>query len=184
MLIDADYGGPSPLTAVDRLNVRRDIRDIIERSIDLLDALGPDPDFEEGDDGEPSLGSCETHPSASSWHTNARPRGETGGSQEHWADGAGDDREPDAGDDAEEVNEDGGDVNDEPHDACCTFDDIIADQDAADLLREELWFQGVMDRSHDDRLRAHDETRAAIARVTRRMPRSHWGSISRIVVRR
>lgn len=62
----------------------------------------------------------------------------------------------------------------EPHDAAGTFDGIVADQDAADLLREELWFASLMDRSRADRLRVHNETRRQIAHVTGRMPASYW----------
>ena len=74
-------------------------------------ALGPNTD-----DGEPSLGAPETYLfSAITFNTGKGTR--TLCDQTHWADGSKDDREQDAGDDREEENEHGGDIQDEPHDA-------------------------------------------------------------------
>lgn len=114
----------------------------IERLIDLLDAMGDDPDAEDGGDLEPSLGALENH-----LNIGMEPRS---GDQTHWGHTSKDDREDD-GDDLEDgadaepslgaandyvcrsqelwsqdggsfhdecevENEDGGDILDEPHD--------------------------------------------------------------------
>lgn len=93
-----DYGA-APLAS--RAEARKQLRDLIARACTLLDELDGDPDFEEQHDEEESLG----------WE---------GGRSHVWANNldreedAADDCEPDA--DLEEVNEDGGDVCDGPHD--------------------------------------------------------------------
>ncbi|MGU3665050.1 hypothetical protein ACLBX9_12790 [Methylobacterium sp. A49B] len=85
--------------------LRRRIADRIEADLALLDALDGDPD------SEPSLGAPE--PVIGSGF-GLGPRVLT--DQERWAEGSADDREQDAGDEREEENEHGGDIQDEPHD--------------------------------------------------------------------
>ncbi|WAC29246.1 hypothetical protein [Ancylobacter sp. SL191] len=67
----------------------------------------------------------------------------------------------------EEDDPPGGDVVDEPHDAD-TFTDLIADQDAAELLQDELWFAERMDLTRNERRDASNATLQALAKVTGR----------------
>lgn len=82
---------------------RPEVEDLIGGLIDLLDAMDGDADL------EPSLAAPEpviTNGWGNCPHSN----------QAHWAGGATDDQEHDAGSDREEENEHGGDIQDEPHD--------------------------------------------------------------------
>ena len=85
--------------------LRRRIADRIEADLALLDALDGDPD------AEPSLGAPEPIIPVGYGHVRCAAT-----DQAHWADGAADDREQDAGDEREEEDEHGGDILDEPHD--------------------------------------------------------------------
>ncbi|MER9590914.1 hypothetical protein NKI94_19175 [Mesorhizobium australicum] len=98
---------------------RRSIADSIERLIDMLDAMSPDPDLEDGADDEPSLGSnalgsyqagttddregdfADFEDSGDEHDASASTNWAKGG---HWCE------------DVEEENEHGGDILDEPHD--------------------------------------------------------------------
>ncbi|RTL97429.1 hypothetical protein EJV44_08935 [Ancylobacter aquaticus] len=176
---------------IERFALRERMEAAVESMLALLDELEGDtdrePDFgdwEPDNDDEPWLG----------WSQNG------GGSPNY---DAGEDREYDVGDDlqgpdvdreytalehhgmgfvrsgrddAEEDDDGGSDVNDEPHDDINTFDGILADQDAAALLHEELWFQNAMDATRAERLKAHDETLGQIAKVIKRTPASHWST--------
>ncbi|MGU3449709.1 hypothetical protein [Methylobacterium sp. 391_Methyba4] len=89
--------------------LRRRIADRIEADLALLDALDGDADL------EPSLAACEPILGGGLMsHRDGRVRRFE--EQEHWAGGATDDREQDAGDEREEEDEHGGDIQDEPHD--------------------------------------------------------------------
>ena len=80
------------LKALGRL--RREAAAEIERLIDLLDEIGPDPDLEPaGDELEPSLGALESHPVPDTWRTRKGIFRDNGGAQLRWADAVGDDRE-------------------------------------------------------------------------------------------
>ena len=85
--------------------LRRRIADRIEADLALLDALDGDPDV------EPSLGAPEPI-ITSGWGRDRCQHSD----QAHWAAGGTDEREDDAGDNREEENEHGGDIQDEPHD--------------------------------------------------------------------
>ncbi|WP_018391047.1 hypothetical protein [Ancylobacter sp. FA202] len=87
--------------------------------------LCPTPHDDAEDDGcrEPSIASPESYPRG--WYGDrtlspcgflSRTFGFNGGDQSAWARGCANDREDDAGDDPEDVNEDGGDILDGPHD--------------------------------------------------------------------
>lgn len=71
-------------------------------------------DAEDGGDREPSLAAPERHPFIHG--PERRAWGERGGNQSAWATGCANDREEDAGEEPEAVNEDGGNILDEPHD--------------------------------------------------------------------
>jgi hypothetical protein len=118
-----------PETLLVPLTNRKAIADSIERLIDMLDAMSPDPDLEDGADDEPSLGwglrggqsflagtapnlpptdTCDLELDTSDDEPNGDERDAScpanwakGG---HWCE------------DVEEENEHGGDILDEPHD--------------------------------------------------------------------
>ncbi|CAA2102002.1 hypothetical protein MBUL_01464 [Methylobacterium bullatum] len=81
-------------------DLRRRVANAVEVAIAFLDAAGGDPDFEDGADDEPSLGSL-------GGTGTARMLTGFGFKGERWAGGSDDDREEDAGDMPETVNEDG-----------------------------------------------------------------------------
>lgn len=90
-------------------------------------------DAEDDGHSEPVLASPETttlipcgEPHPLSYGFSGRLWGCRGGDQSHWAAGCANDREKDAGDEPEQVNEDGGDILDEPHDE---DDSGIGDED-------------------------------------------------------
>jgi hypothetical protein len=112
----APAGGPPSDVPYDALRtlarLRREAAAEIERLLAFLDASEPDPDLEEDHtaeeepDGEPSLG----------WTDKQAAKGDYGG---HWLAGQDlefDDSDDEDGADIEATNEDGGDINDEPHD--------------------------------------------------------------------
>lgn len=130
-----DCGGVFFLTLAptDRLSIAT----TIERLIDALDALEPDPDLEPwlgaGDDreddtsdDEPTMGSSNDH--------------HGGGSQANWASGMF------LADECEEENEHGGDIQDEPHDASDEGNDEPtlgwSNQSGQGHRREEGWAPG------------------------------------------
>ncbi|MCH4560329.1 hypothetical protein [Mesorhizobium jarvisii] len=86
----------APQTLLVPLTDRKAIAASIEQLIDMLDAMSPDPDLEDGADNEPSLGWTDRGPQATS---------------NVFLDGRGS-----AYDDREEENEHGGDILDQPHD--------------------------------------------------------------------
>lgn len=80
-------------------------------------------DAEDGGDREPSLAAPEGHPKTwfgvlfePGYSGVVRLFGPPGGDQTFWADGCANEREEDAGEQPELVNEDGGNILDEPHD--------------------------------------------------------------------
>ncbi|MCJ2048538.1 hypothetical protein [Methylobacterium sp. J-070] len=91
--------------------LRRRIADRIEADLALLDALDPDPE------AEPSLGATEVlalcEPGAAL--AKARQRYDWD-DQTYWGRSSCTDGERDAGEEPEEENEHGGDIQDEPHD--------------------------------------------------------------------
>ncbi|QKC84401.1 hypothetical protein [Mesorhizobium sp. NZP2077] len=129
-----------PETLLVALTNRKAIADSIERLIDMLDAMSPDPDLEDtaddepsllslddleldnsdyepDSDGEPAMGAIERHPTS-----RESPWGRCGeltvmhygsNSQEDWA---GSRATAPGHDECEAENEHGGDVLDEPHD--------------------------------------------------------------------
>ena len=112
MLIDPDFGGLPPCS---RAEMGRDLRQIIERALALLDQLQADPDLEEGGDTEMSLGW--EHGRPSTYIPDLFEDAEATALERHgkgFLPSGGDDAEDTH--DAETVNEDGGDINDEPHD--------------------------------------------------------------------
>lgn len=88
--------------AADLRALRRRVAKAVAEGIDFLDATGGDPDLEDGADDEPSLGSL-------GGTGQGRMLFGFGCKAERWAGGSDDDREEDAGDMAEAVNE-GGDA--------------------------------------------------------------------------
>ncbi|MER9309777.1 hypothetical protein NKI51_10705 [Mesorhizobium australicum] len=123
--IAIEAGGGAPLGVPDQntllvpLTDRKAIAASIERLIDVLDAMSPDPDLEDGADDEPSLGSnalgsyqagttddregdfADFEDSGDEHDASASTNWAKGG---HWCE------------DVEEENEHGGDILDEPHD--------------------------------------------------------------------
>ncbi|MDB5626936.1 MAG: hypothetical protein JWR73_2738, partial [Tardiphaga sp.] len=91
--VRTDISPEDLLKALGRL--RREAAAEIERLIDLLDEIDPDPDLEPaGDELEPSLGAIEAHPAGDSWRTRRGVVRDEVGAQLGWADArAGDDRE-------------------------------------------------------------------------------------------
>lgn len=89
----------------DLIALRRALANRIEADIAALDMLGGDPD------AEPSLGAPE--PIIGFGFSMG---GHIFGDQTRWADGATYDGEQDAGEEREEENEHGGDIQDQPHD--------------------------------------------------------------------
>lgn len=76
-------------------NDRLSLATTIERLIDMLDAMSPDCDLEDGGDDEPSLGSQSRAPASfeSPWGRGGYLHRDGTGTQEDWAAGSRDDRE-------------------------------------------------------------------------------------------
>ncbi|WP_371346070.1 hypothetical protein [Ancylobacter sp. IITR112] len=110
-----------------------------DREWDALD----EPDGYDSD-REPALAAPESFPRicyggplAAAYGFSDRLRGASGGDQSRWAIGCANDREEDAGDDAEAENEHGGDILDQPHD---DDDSGIADRDGLwEQAQREVW---------------------------------------------
>ncbi|RTL96164.1 hypothetical protein EJV44_11335 [Ancylobacter aquaticus] len=150
-------------TMVEVRALRKRTEAAVDALLALLDEIDSDPDLEpSGDEADCSA-----------------PEGWRGFDMRHANDDAEDDEPAELDDFPEEDDPAGGDVCDEPHDAD-SMEGAIADLDGADEFAEESAFCRAMDRSRPERLRAHDETLRQIARVTGRMPRSHWGHVFRI----
>jgi hypothetical protein len=120
-VVDAGNLSPTGETLLVPLTNRKSIADSIERLIDMLDAMSPDPDLEDTADDEPSLGSTLIG-SYQNGTTDDREGDfadfEDSGDTEHslgW--GVGIQVALHASDEREEENEHGGNVTDEPHDA-------------------------------------------------------------------
>ncbi|MCJ2056666.1 hypothetical protein MKL09_08870 [Methylobacterium sp. J-048] len=97
-----------PVTAAE---LRRRIEDRIEADLELLEALDGDPE------AEPSLGATEAlalcGPAAADLKARQRHDWDD---QTYWGRSSATDGERDAGEEPEEENEHGGDIQDEPHD--------------------------------------------------------------------
>ncbi|UJX47179.1 hypothetical protein [Xanthobacter sp. YC-JY1] len=178
---------PRTFEMVETTRFRARVVAAIETLVDLLDELDLDPDLEPDNDDEPSLGwrearggngLCPTFTDEAelgSWIEGARQQhigrftahteDEEHTAPERYGKGF-----VDAGpDDDEDSDPGGGDIL-----------DIAADQDAVDLLQEELAFHRWMDDTRPARLKAHEATRAQIAKATGRKPGSHWCISTRI----
>ncbi|MBS7546284.1 hypothetical protein [Ancylobacter oerskovii] len=136
MLIDPDYG-QAPIA--DRATTRRDLILIIDRAIEVLDALEGDADAEHefgwtlGVNQDDALAWCTLDPSGTA--------------------------EPD--------DDGGGDINDEPHDAE-DEDTGIADPDALHLRRDERWFSQQMEDTRVERRTASESALHQLADMTGR----------------
>lgn len=188
---------PRTFEMVETTRFRARVVAAIETLVDLLDELDHDPDLEPDNDDEPSLGwrearggegLCPTFTDEAelgSWIEGARqqhigrftPHTED---DEHTAPERCGKGFIDFGpDDDEDSDPGGGDILDEPHDED-TFDGIIADPDAADLLQEELAFHRWMEDTRPARLKAREATHAQIAKATGRPPETQWRISTRI----
>lgn len=188
---------PRTFEMVESTRFRARVVAAIETLVDLLDELDHDPDLEPDNDDEPSLGwreacggggLCPTSTDETElgpWTEDVRQQHISRFTahtedEEHTAPERCGKGFIDAGpDDDEDSDPGGGDILDDPHDED-TFDGIIADQDAADLLQEELAFHGWMDDTRPARLKAREATRAQIAKVTGRPPETHSRISTRI----
>ncbi|MCJ2133358.1 hypothetical protein MKK69_04655 [Methylobacterium sp. J-026] len=120
----------------DLIALRQALANRIEADIAALDALGGDPDF------EPSLAAPEAIITSGFGYSDRCRHSD----QANWAAGNTDDGEDDAGENREEENEHGGDIQDEPHDA---ETDLGAEEDEGPT--GGIHFDGINTRRIDPR---------------------------------